>query len=145
LSGLTVVDDDSTLIGANGGTALSTYLLDTKWVADGDAEGNPMPKALVTLFGENLKKDFIGEKVGDGDDDNGGSSNSGNTTGNTTGNTDTEPADTTAPTETTAAPATTEAPAVEEKGCGGTIGLAGVALVTTVGLAGAVVARKKKD
>ena len=40
---------------------------------------------------------------------------------------------------------TTEAPAEEKKGCGSTVGFAGIALVTSVGLAGAVVARKKKD
>ena len=69
----------------------------------------------------------------------GDAGNTGNTNNDTTNSGNTNTNDTT----TTAAPETT-APVEEKKGCGSSIGLAGIALVATVATVG-VVAKKKED
>ena len=116
----------TSLVGANAVLKVDgSFDLTTDWVAVADSL--PMPKALVD------------------DDTTGGDTTGGDTTGgNTTGGDTTNSGNTnTNDTTTTAAPETT-APGEEKKGCGNSIGLAGIALVAAVATVG-VVSKKRED
>ena len=75
-----------------------------------------------------------------GNNDSGNSGNSGNSGSNTTKPATTEAATT----PTTNAPTTEENPSEEKSGCGSSVA-GGFALVMTVGAAGAMLVRRKKD
>ena len=120
----------NTLTGANAVLAVAgSFDLTTDWVAVADSF--PMPKTLAAPV--------VDGGAGDAGDagDAGNTGNAGNNDTTNSGNTNTN--DTT----TTAAPET-EAPAAEKKGCGSSIGLAGIALVAAVATVG-VVSKKRED
>ena len=97
-------------------------------------------KASVDIGGGMISID-IGGGVGNGNSsDSGNSGNSGNSGSNTTKPATTEAATT----PTTNAPTTEENPSEEKSGCGSSVA-GGFALVMTVGAAGAMLVRRKKD